>query len=103
MIQEKAEMGRTPLEPGEGRPERTGEDWLGRRRSEKRRLWERLNPQHRRQVRLLAEALALGQVRARLPQEIQARLGPVLEEIERLTARVRRLFEELAQRAPRRG
>lgn len=102
MIREKIETDNILPEPGEGRPERTGEDWLGHRRTEKRRLWERLNPRHRRQVRLLAEALALGQARARLPQEIQARLGPVLEEIERLAARVRRLLEELAQRAPRR-
>jgi len=103
MIRQKTEAEVISLEPEEGRPERTAEDWLGRRRSEKKRLWERLNPRHRQQVRMLAEALALEQARARLPQEIQARLAPMLEEIERLAVRARRLLAELARRTTRPG
>jgi hypothetical protein len=100
MIPQKtaAEM---PLpEPERGRPERTAEDWLGRRQSEKKRLWDRLNPRHRREVRVIAQALALGQVRARLPEEMQVRLAAILEDLDRLAARTRRLLAELAQRAP---
>jgi uncharacterized small protein (DUF1192 family) len=103
MIRQKTEAAVISPEPEEGRPERTGEDWLGRGRSQKKRLWERLNPRHRHQVRLLAEALALEQVRARLPEEIQARLAPMLEEIERLAARARKLLAELAGRTRRPG
>ena len=91
------------VEPEEGRPEGTGEDWLGRRRSEKRKLWEKLNPRHRKQVRLLAEALALEQTRARLPEEFQRRVGTVLEEIERLARRAAKLLAEVARGTPRRG
>ena len=91
------------VEPEEGRPEGTGEDWLGRRRSEKRKLWEKLNPRHRKQVRLLAEALALEQTRARLPEEFQGRLGTVLGEIERLARRAAKLLTEVARGTPRRG
>ncbi len=91
------------LEPEEGRPEGTGEDWLGRGRSEKRKLWERLNPRHRKQVRLLAEALALEQTRARLPEEFQARVGGLIEEMQRLAARAAKLLAEVARRTPPRG
>lgn len=100
MIPTKNQSGGTAIEPTAGRPERTGEDWLGRGQSEKRKLWERLNPRHRKQVRLLAEALALKQTRARLPEELQGRLGALLDEMERLAARAARLLAEVAQRTP---
>ena len=50
------------VEPETGRPAGTGEEWLGRNRSSKRRLWERLNPLSRKQIRVIAEALALQQI-----------------------------------------
>ncbi len=93
----------TGVEPEEGKPERTGEDWLGRRRSEKRKLWEKLNPRHRKQVRLLAGVLALEQTRARLPEEIQARLAMLFGELERFAARAAKLLAEVARRTPPRG
>ncbi len=46
-------------EPAAGRPEISGEQWLGRNASDKRRLWERLNPRHRRMLRLVARACGL--------------------------------------------
>ncbi len=103
MIPAKNQNDGTAIEPAAGRPEGTGEDWLGRGRSEKRKLWERLNPRHRKQVRLLAEALALEQTRARLPEEFQARVGGLIEEMQRLAARAARLLAEVARRTPRRG
>jgi hypothetical protein len=51
----------TSEEPEAGRPAGTGEEWLGRNRSAKRRLWERLNPRHRKELRVIAEALAMQQ------------------------------------------
>src|SRR5260370_1320183 len=62
-------------EPETGRPAGTGEEWLGRNRSSKRRLWERLNPRSRRQIRLIAEALALQQTHAQLPDSVRGRLS----------------------------
>jgi hypothetical protein len=103
MIRPEAQHAQVRVEPEEGRPEETAENWLQRGRSEKRKLWEKLNPRHRKQVRLLAEALALEQTRARLPEETQGRLGALLEEIERLAARAARLLAEVARRTPPRG
>ena len=60
-----------------GRPAGTGEEWLGRNRSSKRRLWERLNPLSRKQIRIVAEALALQQTHARLLSRIRALLSEV--------------------------
>jgi hypothetical protein len=59
MIQTKKQNTDPVAEPERGRPAGTGEEWQGRNRSNKRRLWERLNPRSRKQIRALAKALAL--------------------------------------------
>jgi len=87
-------------EPQTGRPAETGEAWLGRNRSEKRRLWERLNPRHRKELRMLAEALALQQTHARLPEPARSRLDAALGELERVVRRVAAILAEVARRAP---
>jgi len=94
----------TPVaEPETGRPAGTGEEWLGRNRSSKRRLWERLNPLSRKQIRVIAEALALQQTHAQLPEPVSARLSATIGEIERLVARTRALLAEVARRTPPRA
>jgi len=94
----------TPVaEPETGRPAGTGEEWLGRNRSSKRRLWERLNPRSRGQIRLIAEALALHQTHAQLPEPLRARLSAAVDEIERLVTRTRALLAEVARRTPPRA
>jgi hypothetical protein len=100
MIRRKEQSGQAGVEPAAGRPEGTGEKWLGKNRSAGRRLWERLNPRSRAQLRVLAHGLALAQTRARLPEEMRARLGGAVEELERLVARVRALLGEVARRTP---
>jgi len=87
-------------EPQTGRPAGTGEEWLGRNRSSKRQLWERLNPRSRGQVRMIAEALALQQTHAQLPEPLRARLSATIAEVERLVARARALLAEVARRTP---
>ena len=87
-------------EPQTGRPAQSGEAWLGRNRSDKRRLWERLNPRHRRDLRLLAEALALQQTHARLPEQARIRLDAALAELERVVRRVAAILMEVARRTP---
>jgi len=87
-------------EPETGRPAETGEEWLGRNRSSKRRLWERLNPRSRRQIRLIAEALALQQTHAQLPDSVRGRLSAAMDEVERLAVRLRALLAEVARRTP---
>src|SRR5260370_10674602 len=87
-------------EPETGRPAGTGEEWLGRNRSSKRRLWERLNPRSRRQIRLIAEALALQQTHAQLPDSVRGRLSAAIDEVERLAGRLRALLAEVARRTP---
>ncbi len=90
-------------EPETGRPAGTGEEWLGRNRSSKRRLWERLNPRSRGQIRMIAEALALQQTHAQLPEPLRTRLSTAIGEIERLVARTRALLAEVARRTPPRA
>ena len=91
----------TPVtEPDAGRPSGSGEEWLGRNRSSKRRLWERLNPVSRKQIRVIAEALALQQTHAQLPEPLRARLSATLQELDRLVTRVRALLLEVARRTP---
>ena len=91
----------TPVaEPDAGRPAGSGEEWLGRNRSSKLRLWERLNPLSRKQIRIIAEALALQQTHAQLPEPLRARLSATIGEIERLVARTRALLVEVARRTP---
>ena len=87
-------------EPETGRPAGTGEEWLGRNRSSKRRLWERLNPLSRKQIRVVAEALALQQTHAQLPEPLRARLSTSLQELDRLVNRIRALLVEVARRTP---
>jgi hypothetical protein len=87
-------------EPQTGRPAESGEAWLGRNRSDKRRLWERLNPRHRKELRMLAEALALQQTHARLPEPVHSRLNAALAELERVLRRIAAILAEVARRTP---
>jgi hypothetical protein len=90
-------------EPEAGRPAGTGEEWLGRNRSAKRRLWERLNPRHRRELRMIAEALAMQQTHANLPEPLRARLSASIEQVERLARRIGALLVEVTRRTPPRS
>src|SRR5271166_1963463 len=87
-------------EPQSGRPVDTAEGWLGRNRSDKRQLWERLNPRHRKELRLLAEALALQQNHARLPESARTRLDAALTELDRVIRRIAAILAELTRRTP---
>jgi hypothetical protein len=100
MIKTKPRNPPPVAEPETGRPAGTGEEWLGRNRSSKRRLWERLNPRSRRQIRLIAEALALQQTHAQLPDSVRGRLSAAMDEVERLAGRLRALLAEVARRTP---
>ena len=87
-------------EPEAGRPAATGEQWLGQNRSEKRKLWERLNPRNRKQLRLIAEVLALQQTHARLPESLRARLNAATADLERLAGRLGALLAEIIRKTP---
>lgn len=100
MIRTRTPTKQPAAEPEAGRPAGTGEEWLGRNRSSKRRLWERLNPLSRKQVRVIAEALALQQTHAQLPEPLRTRLSAVHGEFERLVSRISRLLAEVARRTP---
>ena len=93
---------RTPPgpEPQSGRPAGTAEEWLGHNRSTKRRLWERLNPRHRKELQMIAQALAMQQTHATLPEPVRARLSAAIEDLERLATRIRALLVEVARRTP---
>jgi hypothetical protein len=93
----------TSTEPETGRPAGTGEEWLGRNRSAKRRLWERLNPRHRKELRVIAEALAMQQTHANLPEPLRARLSESIEQVERLARRIGVLLAEVTRRTPPRA
>jgi hypothetical protein len=84
-------------------PAGTGEEWLGRNRSAKRRLWERLNPRHRKELRMIAEALAMQQTHANLPEPLRARLRESTEQVERLALRIGALLAEVTRRTPPRS
>ena len=99
MIRQKSNSIRAE-EPQSGRPAESGESWLGRNRSEKRRLWERLNPRHRKELRMLAEALALQQNHAQLPEAARTRLGAAIAELGRVTRRIAAILAEVARRTP---
>ena len=86
------------IEPESGGPVASGEQWLGRNANAGRRLWERLNPPHRRLLRLLARALVLRQEKARLPEAARAKLLTALDELDRLAARIERLLAAVASR-----
>lgn len=93
----------TATEPEAGRPAGTGEEWLGRNRSAKRRLWERLNPRHKKELRLIAQALAMQQTHANLPEPLRTRLRQSIEELERLARRIGALLAEVTRRTPPRA
>ena len=103
MIRPNTPRETTLPEPAAGRPEGSCEQWLGRNRSAKRRLWERLNPRHRKQLRLLAEALALHQAHGPLPEPLRARLSAAVEELERAAVRIAAVLAEVARRTPPRA
>ncbi|MGB2623356.1 MAG: hypothetical protein WA857_00020 [Candidatus Acidiferrum sp.] len=90
-------------EPEAGRPEGTGEEWLGRNRSAKRRLWERLNPRHRKELRIIAEALALQQMHANLPEPLRTRLSESIEQLERAARKIAGVLAEVTRRTPPRA
>jgi hypothetical protein len=102
MIRNKSQSPQ-PAEPQSGRPAGTAEEWLGHNRSAKRRLWERLNPRHRKELRLLAEALAMQQTHATLPDPLRVRLSAAIEELERVAARIGAVLAEVARRTPPRA
>ncbi|MGB7282006.1 MAG: hypothetical protein WBE13_07085 [Candidatus Acidiferrum sp.] len=93
----------TATEPEAGRPAGTGEEWLGRNRSAKRRLWERLNPRHKKELRIIAEALAMQQTHATLPEPLRKRLSESIEQVERLARRIGVLLAEVTRRTPPRA
>jgi len=101
MIRPRKQNSAPMAEPEAGRPAGSGEEWLGRNRSSKRKLWERLNPRSRKQIRVIAEALALQQTHAQLPEPLRARLSAAVAELERHLARIRALLAEVARRTPR--
>ena len=94
MIRTRTPTTQPVAEPEAGRPAGTGEEWLGRNRSSKRQLWERLNPLSRKQIRVIAEALALQQTHGQLPEPLRARLSAVHNELEHLVKRISRLLTE---------
>ncbi|MGB8476987.1 MAG: hypothetical protein WCE61_23155 [Candidatus Acidiferrum sp.] len=93
----------TSTEPETGRPAGTGEEWLGRNRSAKRRLWERLNPRHRKELRIIAEAMAMQQTHANLSEPLRARLSESIEQVERLARRIAGVLAEVTRRTPPRA
>lgn len=78
----------------------SGEQWLGRNTDSERRLWEKLNPRHRKQLRLIARALALRQAQARLPEPARPKLAALADELERWVARIEKLLATVATRTP---
>jgi len=87
-------------EPAAGRPASSAEEWLGRNRGEKQRLWEKLNPRHRKALRLLAEALVAQQSHARLDDATRGKLSQLLADVERLANRATVLLAGVARRTP---
>ena len=84
----------------ESKPVASAEQWLGRNASEKRRLWERLNPRHRKQLRLFARALVLRQEKSRIPENTRGSLLAALDELDRLAARIEQLLNAALSRTP---
>ncbi|MGB2662424.1 MAG: hypothetical protein WAK48_00380 [Candidatus Acidiferrum sp.] len=81
-------------------PAQSGEALPGRNRSDKRRLWERLNPRHRKELRMLAAALALQQSHACLPEAARLRLDAALGELDQVMRRIAAVLAEVAGRTP---
>ncbi|HWQ03627.1 MAG TPA: hypothetical protein VNL38_04025 [Candidatus Nitrosotenuis sp.] len=90
---------RAPQENAAAQPVNSGEQWLGRNASDKRRLWEQLNPRHRKQLQLLARAQVLHQQQGRLTEGERARLSRLLNEIELQIARLETLLGNLAAKS----
>ena len=89
-----------PPEPADGRPVASGDEWLGRNSSARRRLWEQLNPRHRLELRLLARALALRQSKGRIPENIRQKLLAALEELDHLARRIEHILATLTKPTP---
>src|SRR5579863_7870402 len=100
MIRRAFQISRPVTEPESGRPASTGEEWLGRNQSSRRKLWDRLNPRSRKQVQLVAEALAMQQTHAQLPEPLRVRLSSAIEELNRVIGRIAALLAEVARRTP---
>ncbi len=97
----RTEIKQPAPEPAEGKPVASGEEWLGRssrHENGRQRLWERLNPQHRRLLRILARGLALRQKKAELPEIAQQKLRAALDELEQLSRRLEKLLATLTNR-----
>ncbi|HEV2490834.1 MAG TPA: hypothetical protein VGT03_13595 [Candidatus Acidoferrales bacterium] len=84
-------------EPVEGRPVASGDEWLGKNAGARRRLWEHLNPRHRRELRVLARAFVLRQAKERIPESLRQQFFSALDELERLTRRIEQLFVKLGK------
>lgn len=87
-------------EPAEGRPVASGDEWLGKNSGTRRRLWERLNPRHRRELHVLARALAMRQAKEHIPENIRQQLLAALDELERLSRRIGQLLVLLTKPTP---
>jgi hypothetical protein len=87
-------------EPTEGRPVASGDEWLGKNSGTRRRLWERLNPRHRRELHVLARALAMRQTKERIPENIRSQLLASLDDLERLSRRIEQLLVLLTKPTP---
>ena len=87
-------------EANASQPVASGEQYLGRNASAKRRLWERLNPRHRKTLQLLARALVLRQEQVHLPDDLRAKLLAALDDLERLASRLERLLAAVSGKAP---
>ena len=54
-------------------------------------------------MRVIAEALAMQQTHASLPEPVRARLSAAMEELDRVVRRIGALLAEMARRAPPQG
>ena len=90
-------------EPDNGRPVASGDAWLGKNSGTRRRLWERLNPRHRRELRLLARALAMSQAKERIPASIHRQLLTALDELDRVSRSIEHLLVLLTKPTPPRS
>lgn len=95
MISRRTDRDSLTADYAAARPVESAEQWLGWNRSEKRRLWERLNPRHRRQLQVLARALVLRQSPGKLSDKERARLAALADELDVLAARMEKLCAEL--------
>ncbi len=99
MITQKEKASPPAPEPAEGQPVASGEQWLGRNTDGRRRTWDRLNPRHRKALLVLARALVLRQLQARLPEQVQAKLHAIVEDMERLAGRVEKFLAAIRRQS----